>query len=245
MNDKLQFESQVKQSYKTIGKAEFFYEIVKSEILSRGDKKPVTLDIGCGGGFHHRDDLQASLGGMSSKFIGVEPDPEAKIIDKFSSVHHCSLEDAPITPGSIDVAYSVMVMEHVTHPTAFFERLHTLLADGGVYLAFTVDARHWFSKVSTAMESTGVKDFYLNKLKGKRGSERYENFPTAYLCNTPRQLEKLGGDKFSINTVSLHKLGQMEYYLPKILHSASRGLDRLTMSLNAPGSGLLIVARKR
>jgi SAM-dependent methyltransferase len=245
MDSKKVFEVRVKRSFIDNGKAEFFFEIVQNEVQSRRKAKPVILDIGCGGGFHHRDDLQMAIGANSQKFIGVEPDREAKITAKFDTVHQCSFEDAPIESGSIDVAYSVMVMEHVTNPPAFFAHLHKVLATEGVYLGFTVDARHWFSKVSTVMEKTGIKDVYLNKLKGRRGVDRYENFPTAYLCNTPAQLDKLAKDQFLITTVSLHKIGQMEFYLPKALHSTSRLLDKITMGMNFPGSSLLFIARKR
>jgi SAM-dependent methyltransferase len=221
-------------------KAEFFYQLVMDEIDRRPEKALTILDIGCGGGFHHRDDLQANIGARSSMFIGIEPDPEAKIIPNFNKVHHGMFHKTPIEDKSVQLGYAVMVLEHVQVPSEFFAELDRVLAPGGVFLGFTVDARHWFAAASSLLEKSGLKEGYLRFLQGRRGIERYENFPTAYRCNKPRDLEREVPKAFKVETLSLHKVGQLDFYFPRWLQPLSRVVDRITMACNLPGSCLVV-----
>jgi SAM-dependent methyltransferase len=233
-------DDQKREVWKKTVKAEFFYQLVIDEIDRRQDTPLAILDIGCGGGFHHRADLQANIGARSSRFIGIEPDPEAKIISKFDKVHRGMFHQTPIESRSVDLAYAVMVLEHVEKPTEFFAELERVLAPGGVFLGFTVDARHWFSSASSFLEKSGLKEAYLRVLQGRRGIERYENFPTAYRCNKPRDLEREVPKGFKLETLSLHKVGQLDYYFPKLLHPMSHLMDKLTLACNLPGSCLVV-----
>jgi SAM-dependent methyltransferase len=233
--------SRKRLAWQTTGKGEFFYEQVMEEINSRA-KPPVTiLDIGCGGGFHHRTDLQTNIGERCQHFLGIEPDPSAKINPRFESIHQGEFKNTKIADRSVDIAYAVMVLEHVERPQEFFGELARVMAPGGTFFGFTVDARHWFSRASTLLERTHLKDAYLYMLQGERGVERYKNFPTAYLCNTPKDLERSLGQHFEVDCISLHKIGQLDYYFPKVLHGLGHLLDRV--SVNGPFNGSCLAVR--
>lgn len=234
----------VESEYTSSGKAEFFSSLVIKELGTFAEKSTRVLDIGCGGGFHHRDDIQKSIGALTKDFVGIEPDPEAKCIPNFSIVHHTSLEDAPIPAASVDLAYCVMVLEHVMDPVSFFSKLDKILSADGVFYGFTVDSRHWFGAASSLLQNLGLKDLYLNLLRGNRGVDRYENFPTAYRCNTPTKLVQFM-PAFDVTVFSLHKIGQMDFYMPKILKPLSHLIDRFTIFLGLPGSVLVVRAKRR
>lgn len=90
------------------------------------------LDIGCGRGF---DDLrlQAQISEASGTYMGIEPDSEIQVGRYFRQVHRSVPEDAPVAPGSVDLAFAVMVLEHLRKPERFWGKLHETLRAGGIF----------------------------------------------------------------------------------------------------------------
>jgi hypothetical protein len=139
---------------------------------------PTILDIGCGEGLDGSVELQRSVAEAAGRFIGVEPDPEVALGDHFTETHRRSFQEAPLAAGTIDVAYAVMVLEHLATPQVFWDKLWELLVDGGVFWGLTVDARHLFAGLSLWAGRLKIKDLYLDLVLG-RASEpgRYRNYP--------------------------------------------------------------------
>lgn len=203
------------------------------------------LDIGCGQGFDTLLDLQASLAACAKGgYIGVEPDTSIPLANIFSDVHHCFFEDAPIQPDSIDVAFAYMVLEHIQEPERFWEKVYEVLHQGGIFWGFTMDARHYFTKASMLFERLGLKDAYLDLLHGKNGQDRYENYPTRYLSNSPKQIQQLTQRFTHIDTWTFGRVGQLDYYYPKGMKWIGRMLDRMSISAGMAGSVLVIRAVK-
>jgi 2-polyprenyl-3-methyl-5-hydroxy-6-metoxy-1,4-benzoquinol methylase len=225
------------------GQAEFFFQLVKEELEAAGETKAV-LDIGCGGGFLDRFDIQKQIIEKSGAYYGIEPDKTAKIHSMIQNFEHATLETATIAPDSIDLAYATMVLEHVSNPKDFYTKLQSTLKPGGVFLGFTVDARHWFSKMSFFMQHLRVKDIYLNSLRGTKGLNRYNNYPTRYLTNTPKDLETLTASSFTLEYASLHKIGQLDFYIPGPLQRITRRIERYQINKNLPGSVLVVKLTK-
>src|SRR5262245_46372604 len=91
---------------------------------ARRMRPPLTLlDIGCGKGFDGDVPLQHSLAAAAGRYIGIEPDTNVAPADCFTEVHRCFLEDAPIAPGSVDVAFAIMVLEHLEAPQRFWDKV--------------------------------------------------------------------------------------------------------------------------
>jgi SAM-dependent methyltransferase len=215
------------------------------EDLGRMGAKPAVLDIGCGAGFDGSLELQEKIAAVSGKYIGIEPDTAVQTAPCFNEVHRSFLVEAPVPPRSIDLAYAVMVVEHVSDPGRFLAKVAEVLRDGGVFWAFTVDLRHWAAWASLLFERLKIKERYLNSLIGERGVDRYENYPVHYRLNTPGQVARHAKEFSKIETVSFHRIGQEDYYLPKIVLPLNHGIDRLLMAVGAPGSNVAFRAVKR
>ena len=202
------------------------------------------LDIGCGGGFDSNALLQQSISQIASQYIGIEPDTDIELESIFSSTHRCIFEDAPIISESIDIAFAVMVLEHFEHPQIFWNKVHNILKKGGVFWGFTVDARHWFVFASLLTEKLGIKNWYLNRLHGIRGKDRYENYGVYYRSNTPEQIEKLTGAFSSSIVLNFNRVGQIDYYFPKKFRWVGRAIDSIAIRMGLPGSLIAIRAEK-
>lgn len=133
-----------------------------------------------------------------------------------------------------------MVLEHVDDPNAHFAKIREILKPGGVYWGFTVDSRHWFAWLSSAFERLRLKELYLRRLHGQRAEDRYANFPTRYRCNSPVTIRRFTSGFSSLQTLSLHKPGQLDFYLPRALQGISHLVDRASMYLRLPGSVLVV-----
>lgn len=223
-----------------------FRDLILSDAkrLQQEDEELVFLDIGCGGGFDCDVKQQTLLAEASSQYIGVEPDADIHLSDIYAKTYRCRFEDAPISADSVDIAFAVMVLEHIADQTLFWNKVHTILKPGGVFWGFTVDARHPFVIASLLMEKFNIKDWYLNLLHGTRGKERYENYNVYYRCNTPEQINQLT-QYFKVQTIlNFHRVGQLDYYFPDKLKWIGRIYDKSAIKMRWPGSILAVRVEK-
>ncbi len=214
-----------------------FSDIIIAELRRIGGDA-TAVDIGCGSGFDGSVELQQKIAAHTGTYVGVEPDSEAQFGPHCSIVHRTWFEQAPIPAASVDIAFSVMVVEHVEHPQAFVHKLAEVLKDGGVFWAFTVDLRHWSAWGSVAVERLGLKDLYLDRLQGKRGTDRYANFPVFYKLNTPRAVTACATQFSEVEYINLSRIGAEDFNVPPKLRGLSHTLDRLLEAVGAPGSNL-------
>jgi hypothetical protein len=199
------------------------------------------LDIGCGRGFDDDPKLQASLIAASGKYIGVEPDSDIEVHDDIE-VHRSFLEDAQIEPGTVDVAFAVMVLEHIPEPARFFAAVRRALKPGGVFLGFTPNRRHYFVFWSSLLERIGLKDLYLRLLRGN-GDDAYQNYPTHYRCNTAADVTS-SAVGFATETADFNVRRMATGYLPGALRPLGNALDRVWVAAGLPGGILICRARK-
>lgn len=201
---------------------------------------PLTLlDIGCGSGFDDSPELQQSLITAADRYIGVEPDLETPVQEGIE-VHRSSMEEAKIEDDSVDIAYAVMVLEHLENPKIFFDKLHRVLKPGGVFYGFTPNKRHYFAVLSTLIESLGVKDLYLQMFRANE-NERYANYPTRYRCNSRADVESSAADFSDVRVFALNRIGLLGYYLPKFLRPVATAFDHVWTAAGMPGP--LLVCR--
>ncbi len=204
--------------------------------------KPKTLDIGCGDGFDGDVSLQRSIAEAAGSYIGIEPDPAIPLGDYFTETHRCFFEHTPLAAGSVDLAYAVMVLEHLPRPQAFWDKLHHILADGGVFWGMTVDARHIFCRLSLWAGRLGIKDFYLDHVIGRtEGGGRYKNYPTYYRSNSPREIVRYARAFRSCECVNFARVGQWSPLLPRRLRPVADWTDRRDIRRGRPGT--LLIAR--
>jgi SAM-dependent methyltransferase len=199
----------------------------------------VALDIGCGRGFDDSAELQVSLAQGVAHYIGVEPDTSVPAPECCDEFYPQLLEVSPIKTESVDVAFAIFVVEHLTQPEAFFGAVYRVLKPGGVFWAATVDARSPFAYASQIMERTGLKDRYLDRMFGQR-EERHRNYATVYSANTPKRLMQLSHRFASCEVASLHCVGITDKMLPRAIHPIAHALDRATLNRGWPGANLVV-----
>lgn len=224
-------------------RATIMRDLVLDQLSALGSEATV-LDIGCGLGFDDSIDLQKSIAAASGKFIGIEPDPGVELGPHFSQVLRSSFEDSAIAPGSIDLAYAIMVLEHLQDPQRFWDKLHEILRPGGVFFGLTVDGRHPFSWASYWSERIGAKEAYMRLLYGRRGEGHYLNYPVHYRTNTPAQLERFVGRFGSCEAVSLSRAGQLRAAFPKVVWPLSDAFDAWIVRSGRSGTNLIVRAVK-
>lgn len=223
-------------------RAAIFRDMILDDARIRGGL--TFLDIGCGKGFDGDKDIQREVASRSGRYIGIEPDRNIPVGSYVHEIHHCTLEQAPIQRGTIDVAFAIMVLEHLGNPQPFWDKLWEVLAPGGVFWGLTVDGRHPFSHTSLWMQRLHVKEVYLNTLLGRRGNDRYENYPVFYRCNTPRQIGEFTRRFTQCDFVNFARLGQWKDYYPKALHGLASAVDRRLLRHVGLGSVLAVRAEK-
>jgi SAM-dependent methyltransferase len=220
-----------------------FHDLILAEARALGDR-PTIVDIGCGSGLDGDVPLQRSIARAAGRFIGIEPDPTVALGDYFTETHRCRFEAAPLEPGSVHVAYAAMVLEHLSEPQAFWDKLGEVLVPGGVFWGLTLDGRHPFCAASSWLERLGLKDAYLNWRYGRRGVDRYENYPTYYRSNTPEQIGRLAAAFRSCETINFARVGQYSDYLPRSLRPLAHWHDRRRIRRGRPGTILAVRAVK-
>lgn len=220
-----------------------FLELILRD-ASRFSHDLTFLDIGCGRGFDDDPSAQHKLASICGSYIGIEPDSKIDIAASFDRVYRCTLEDAPIEPDSIDVAWAVMVLEHIENPTAFWQKTYEVLRPGAVFWAFTVDNRHFLPWLVRAASSLGVKDWYLRKLRRGNEGDEYEHYPTHYLSNSPRQMTPMVRKFRRCDFVNFSRVGQLDGYLPKWVRPAGHFIDRIQLALGRPGTLLAVRCEK-
>jgi hypothetical protein len=142
------------------------------------------------------------------------------------------------------VAYAIMVLEHLAEPQRFWDKVSAVLAPGGVFWGLTVDSRHWFCRFSRWFDRLGIKDVYLRFLIGRRGQERYENYPVFYRSNSPEQIAPLVSQFRSHEFHNFSRVGQCNGYFPAPLRPFVSAWDRRALRKNRPGTLLAVRVQK-
>jgi SAM-dependent methyltransferase len=217
-------------------------DLVLAELAQRPRAR--VLDIGCGRGFDGNTAAQRELIAAAGRYVGVEPDPDIALQPGIAVVHRCLLEQASIPSASIDVAIAAMVLEHVTDPEAFWAAVHRVLVPGGVFWGFTVNADHWFARASALMDRVGLKGWYLTRLRGSRGTERYENYPTAYRCCRVADLTRQTAAFRERLLLPFGRPSQLDFYAPARWRGLSRAVDRGLGRLTHPDALLAVRLEK-
>jgi SAM-dependent methyltransferase len=202
------------------------------------------LDIGCGKGFDTDVPLQQSLVRAAGTYIGIEPDTSVTPGDYLKDVRRCLLEEADLPPNSVHIAFAIMVLEHLADPQPFWNKVHEVLAPGGVFWGLTVDARHWFCSASLWSQRLRLKEWYLSWLLGQRGSERYENYPVFYRCNNPEQVGRHAGAFASVRCFNFSRIGQCDALFPRFVRPLSRWVETRAIRRGKPGTLLAVRAVK-
>ncbi|HET6250336.1 MAG TPA: class I SAM-dependent methyltransferase [Tepidisphaeraceae bacterium] len=162
---------------------------------SRKRATPVCiLDIGCGTGIS--EDAPANVAFLKTvrdncqQLWGIEPDANSlPTHGMFDRLENTTMELADLPDGSVDIAFSYFVMEHVDEPDRFMRAVCRCLKPGGCYIFMTPNARHYFTIVAKFFKTLGISDTVVRLLRGKALTESY-HYPVRYKFNSPKTIDK-------------------------------------------------------
>jgi SAM-dependent methyltransferase len=216
--------------------------LVSAQALAARSK--LVAEVGCGRGALVNLDQPGGawqdLRGPGRRVIGIdieEVGAENPVIDEFRLIG----QDGrwPLGDGSVDLAVSDFVLEHVTEPEAFVKELGRVLRPGGVFVARTI-SRHSVLAAFARIIPDGSQARALNHLQP--GREERDEFPTVYKMNSRSDLAKLFNRDFEWAVAS--RTGLEQYFKPwprlrRFVGSAERHLPRSTWM------ALVIFAKRR
>ena len=106
------------------------------------------------------------------------------------------------------------------------------------------DCRHWFSQVSLWFQRLAIKDLYLNVLLGRRGEERYENYPVSYRSNSPQQIAAFTPKFAKRDCINFSRVGQCSSYFPRAFRPLVGAWDSWAIQRQWPGTLLAVRVQK-
>lgn len=240
-----QWDSLIKHYKKTDERALAFRDLILQDIQKLNkDNNLVVLDIGCGEGIDGNYDIQKSFASYSREYIGIEPDESIKLGNFFTSYYNTNLQNTPIKENHVDIAFAFMVLEHIKYPYSFWNKLYKILRKGGIFWAYTIDARHWFAKASKVSDKLNIKDKYLDVLHGKRKIDRYENYKIHYRSNKPKQIYDLTKQFSETEIISFFQDDSVDYYFPRKVQWIGRFLNFLFYYFGIATSSMAIRVKK-
>jgi len=163
----------------------------------------VVLDIGAGAGERNFYDFK----GKCAELIGIDIDPRVvdnPLLDRGIEVDGRTI---PLADNSVDIAFSVYVLEHIEDEAGFAAEVTRVLKPGGVVLSLTPNKLHYVALIAGLTPTSFHKWFNTT-----RGREPYDTFPTFYRLNTrSAQCRTFGGA--GLETVSLDMIEFEPKYL--------------------------------
>jgi ubiquinone/menaquinone biosynthesis C-methylase UbiE len=158
---------------------ERFVEVVKNHLQPEFH----VLDFGAGRGKTTILDFRD----LAERVVGVDVDEG---VLENPHLHERKLivpgEPLALADNSFDLVYSCNVLEHISTPESVFPEIQRVMKPGGLFLAKTTNKNHYIACAARFTPLWFHKHF--NRLRGR---ETVDTFPTAYQCNSRRQIRKI------------------------------------------------------
>lgn len=156
--------------------------ILEKAVEERLRPDSAVLDIGCG----RTAPNLAKLIGKAGDLYGIDvidftiDDPDMRLFRNDVG----DMRDIP--DGSIDIAYSRAVMEHIDNPDEAFAEIARVLRPGGQYVFITPSIYDYGSILALLVPNR----FHARIVNATEGRAEEDVFPTVYACNSLRTLKK-------------------------------------------------------
>jgi SAM-dependent methyltransferase len=175
------------------------YRILERTILEYIGPDAAVLDIGCG---RQAPNLM-KLKGRARTLIGIDTvDFEVSAPD-LALLNESAFDMTSIASGTVDVAYSRSVMEHLDTVDAAYAEIHRVLKPSGKYIFLTPNFWDYTSLISYV-----IPNFLHGKLmKFVEGRTERDTFPTFYRSNTYYRIRR-NSSKYRFAIQSFQYLGQ-------------------------------------
>ena len=156
--------------------------VIERAILERLQPGATVLDIGCG----RTAPNLSQLIGKADRLYGID------VVD--FTVHDPRLElfandvraMKDIPSGSVDLAYSRAVMEHLEHPEQAYAEIARVLRPGGVYV-FTTPSIYDYGSIAALLIPNRFHARIVSATEGRAGEDV---FPTVFGSNSRRAITR-------------------------------------------------------
>jgi len=156
-------------------------DMFRRAILDRLRPEYEILDLGAGAGIVE----QLQFRGLVACVAGVDPDPRVLDNPHLDEAAVGVGERIPFEDDRFDLVVCDNVVEHLEDPGAVFREVGRVLKPGGHFLLKTPNKHHY-----VALAASLTPHWFHQKYNARRGREEVDTFPTTYLANTPRDLER-------------------------------------------------------
>jgi SAM-dependent methyltransferase len=200
-------------------------------------------EVGCGRGVEVEESPEGAwqdLRGPGRHVIGIDIDPvgvENPVIDEFRQI---GLDGRwPLDDGSVDLAVSDFVLEHVEDPEAFVAELARVLRPGGAFVARTISR---YSLLSLAARAVPNRAHAKVLETFQPGRQSQDVFATMYRMNTRKDLARLLNAQFDWAAASRTGLDRYLMPWPKTARVAAAVERRLPRACQ---QALVVCARRK
>ncbi len=159
------------------------YQILDHAIRERLSPAATVLEIGCG----RAAPMLQELKGHAGRLIGIDvvdfviDDPDITLLANDVA----AMRDIP--DGSVDLAFSRSVMEHVSDPAGAFAEITRILRAGGCYIFLTPSLYDYASLIAAIIPNR----WHPLIVRATEGRDTADTFPTRYRANTRRSIRRL------------------------------------------------------
>ena len=161
------------------------------------------LDVGCG---RTAPQLRA-LRGQAGKLFGVDIVEFSESPEGIELIQ-CGVENIPMEDGTVDLAYSRAVMEHIGNIEESYQEVFRVLKSGGCYIFITPSIYDYGSLIASIVPNR----WHHSIVRFTEGRQESDVFPTFYRSNSKRQVLRLAASAgFRVERLSY--LGQYPSYL--------------------------------
>jgi ubiquinone/menaquinone biosynthesis C-methylase UbiE len=179
------------------------YCILEREILASLTVESAVLDIGCG----RSAPTLSKLKGHVRDLYGIDlvefsvTDPALHLLKQ----DVCNMEG--VASGSIDLAFSRSVMEHVENPPAAFHEIYRVLKCGGKYIFLTPGSYDY----ATVISKLTPNKFHPKIVRYVEGRDEADTFPAYYRSNSKKIIKKYAKE-FGFRVTKMSYIGQYPSY---------------------------------
>ena len=161
------------------------------------------VDVGCG----RNAPVLCKYRGRGFRLIGLDPvaseSPTPEVEIYAADICHSGLSD-----GIADLVMARSVMEHVREPDSAFEEINRILKPNGRFVFLT--ANRWdYASLAARLVPNALHPLVVKLTEGR---QEEDVFPTAYKCNSRRQIRHLAQEG-GFELEKFEYLGQYPNYL--------------------------------
>lgn len=200
------------------------YRIFEERVATLITPETTLLDAGCG----RTLPVLRKYAGKVARLIGVE------LVD-FTDVpvgieaYNADLSHIPIPDCSVDIIMSRSVFEHLVDPESVYREFARILRPGGMVVFLTANMWDYGTLVARLIPNR----YHASIVKHTEGRAEEDTFPTAYLTNTRKDVERLA-QKTGLTVKGFEYLNQYPNYLMfnGALFFLGVGFERVTSRFN-------------